>query len=163
MTTPPKNAFLDKSFTLRQALRWLRHLALLGLATYIALLFQNAWVIKMGGFGIGQMRYADFPKECQQIVDVHRGPGSQMLGSFGSPDSILNQITIQDRLIVRPTESLINSPSCWGYAIRAGIDAKSQAESAVSQGDFQVKFTKPDPMDLGKRITAVTVRVQYHD
>lgn len=163
MTTPPQNAFLDKSFTLRQALRWLRYLAMLGLATYIALLFQNAWVIKMGGVGIGEMRYADFPKECQQIVDIHRGSGSPMRGSIGSPDSILNQLTIQDRLIVRPTESLINSPSCWGYAIRAGIDAKSQGESVASQGDFQVKFTKPDPMDSGKRITVATVRVEYHD
>jgi hypothetical protein len=144
--------FLDKSFTLRQALRWLAFALMVAFVVYFSLFIRNAWIIKMGGIGIAQMRYGDFPKECQRIVDIHRG---------GTGGTLFDGIV--DRTIYRDINSLIDEPVCWAYAIRAGVDAKPVGSDKVSNANLIVIFTKPDPANRAKKIDVLTLQIEYHD
>lgn len=156
-------SMLNRSFTVRQAMKFLVCLIAAAFGLYIYLLFNNAWIMKMGGVSISQMRYADVPQNCLKIIDVHVGSGTSMNGPFGAPNSFVNQLMIQDRVFVRPIESLIDSPECWGFAVRAGIDAQPFGGHSFSQNNTQIIFTKDDPQSHEKKIPVVTLKVEYHD
>lgn len=117
----------------------------------------------MGGVAISQMRYTDVPKSCLRIIDVHTGSGSSMNGPIGSSNSFLNQLLIKDRVFLRPIDSLMDSPECWGFAIRAGVDAKPFGGYPSAQNNTQIVFTRDDPIDHERKIPVVTVKVEYHD
>lgn len=106
----------------------------------------------MGGIGISQMRYKNFPERCQKIVDIHRG------GVGGTPFEGL-----QDRTIKRDVTSLIDESDCWGYSIRAAIDSNPVGGGSKSQANVRVIFLKNDPIDGEKKHKVVTLRVEYHD
>lgn len=147
-----KTSTLDKTFTIRQALRALRWILFASVLVYAGLIFYNAWVIKMSGISVAQMRYKNFPERCQKIVDIHRG------GVGGTPFEGL-----QDRTIKRDVMSLIGDPECWGHAIRAGIDAKPSDGGRVSQANVRVIFFAADPLNSEKTHKVATVHVEYHD
>ena len=143
---------LGRTFTVRQFFRGLIWLTALALVLYLGLLIRNGWHIKMGGIGIAQMRYVDFPIECQKIVDIHRG------GVGGTPFE-----GIENRTIYRDVATLVEAPACWGYMVRAGVDAKPLGSESISNANVRVIFTRVDPDDQSKTIEVLTLRADYHD
>lgn len=147
-----KAAFMEKTYTVRQIFRCTRWLLFIGVTLYSASMVRNAWSIKMGGIGIAQMRYADFPKRCQSIVDIHRG------GVGGAPWE-----GIQDRTLRPDVQSLISDPECWGHAIRAGIDASPVDGGPKSRANVRLIFESSTTSNKEDRRPVAIVHVKYLD